>query len=60
MSLCNACARHGIETPRLVGQVVSVSEAEGDAAGDNEPDGPITAKTRVETMLKLVAEAQAA
>eukprot|EP01047_Picozoa_sp_COSAG01_P090679 COSAG01_NODE_22476_length_854_cov_1.176159_3_plen_56_part_00 len=53
--LVTGLRRHG-----LVGQVVSVSEAEGDAAGDNEPEGPITAKTRVETMLKLVAEAQAA
>ena len=33
---------------------VEVSEADGDPAGDNEPDGPVTAKTRVEHILTLL------
>jgi len=33
-----------------------VSEAPDDPAGDNQPDGPITAKTRVENILKLLHE----
>jgi peroxiredoxin len=33
---------------------VEVSEAPGDPAGDNEPNGPITAKTRVEHILELL------
>lgn len=32
----------------------NVSEAPGDPAGDNEPDGPITALTRVPAMLELI------
>jgi len=31
-----------------------VSEGPDDPAGDNEPDGPVTAKTRVENILKLL------
>jgi len=34
---------------------VEVSEAPDDPAGDNEPDGPITAKTRVENVLELLS-----
>jgi len=30
---------------------VEVSEAEGDPAGDNEPEGPVTKKTRVGNVL---------
>lgn len=33
---------------------VEISEAEGDPAGDNDPDGPVTAKTRVEHILTLL------
>ena len=33
---------------------VEVSEADGDPAGDNEPEGPVTAKTRVEHILTLL------
>jgi len=33
---------------------VEVSEGPDDPAGDNEPDGPITAKTRVEHILTLL------
>merc|ERR1711933_27385 len=33
---------------------VEVSEAEDDPAGDNDPEGPITAKTRVEHILTLL------
>ena len=33
---------------------VEVSEAEGDPAGDNGPEGPVTAKTRVEHILTLL------
>ena len=36
----------------------NVSEAEGDPAGDNEPDGPVTLLTKVETMLPLAAGAK--
>ena len=32
----------------------AVSEAEGDPAGDNEPEGPITAVTRVDAMLAAI------
>lgn len=35
-------------------KAVEISEAEGDPAGDNEPEGPVTAKTRVEHILTLV------
>jgi hypothetical protein len=35
---------------------VEVSEAPNDPAGDNEPNGPITAKTRVEHVLELLSE----
>jgi len=34
---------------------VEVSEAPDDPAGDNEPDGPITAKTRVEHILEVLS-----
>jgi len=33
---------------------VEVSEGPEDPAGDNEPDGPVTAKTRVEHILTLL------
>jgi len=33
---------------------VEVSEGPDDPAGDNEPDGPVTAKTRVEHILTLL------
>jgi len=33
---------------------VEVSEAPDDPAGDNDPDGPITANTRVERILELL------
>ena len=36
-------------------KVFNVSEAEGDPAGDNEPEGPITALTRVDAMLAAIA-----
>ena len=39
-------------------KAVNVSEAEGDPAGDNEPEGPVTALTRVETMLELAKGAK--
>jgi len=32
---------------------VEVSEAEGDPAGDNDPSGPVTARTRVDHVLSL-------
>mmetsp|Transcript_4172 Transcript_4172/g.13349 ORF Transcript_4172/g.13349 Transcript_4172/m.13349 type:complete len:95 (-) Transcript_4172:453-737(-) len=35
-------------------KAVSVSEAEDDPAGDNDPEGPVTAKTRVEHLLTLL------
>jgi hypothetical protein len=35
-------------------EACNVSEAPGDPAGDNEPDGPVTAKTRAPAMLALV------
>jgi len=33
---------------------VEVSEGPDDPAGDNEPDGPVTAKTRVDHILTLL------
>lgn len=33
---------------------VEVSEAADDPAGDNEPEGPITRKTRVERILEVL------
>jgi len=35
-------------------KAVEVSEAEGDPAGDNEPSGEVTAKTRVDHVLTLL------
>ena len=35
------------------GIVKAVNVSEGDPAGDNEPEGPVTELTRVGTMLKL-------
>lgn len=35
---------------------VEVSEAPDDPAGDNAPDGPVTAKTRVEHIIDLLKE----
>jgi len=35
-------------------KAVEVSEAEGDPAGDNEPEGDVTAKTRVDHLLTLL------
>jgi len=35
-------------------KAVEVSEAEDDPAGDNDPTGPITAKTRVDHILTLL------
>mmetsp|Transcript_87949 Transcript_87949/g.269095 ORF Transcript_87949/g.269095 Transcript_87949/m.269095 type:complete len:96 (-) Transcript_87949:57-344(-) len=32
----------------------SLSEAEDDPAGDNDPQGPVTAKTRVDHLLSLL------
>ena len=37
---------------------LNVSEADGDPAGDNDPEGPVTALTRVETMLQLAQGAK--
>lgn len=37
-------------------QHVEVSEAPDDPAGDNEPNGPITARTRVEHILELLSQ----
>mmetsp|Transcript_148056 Transcript_148056/g.258253 ORF Transcript_148056/g.258253 Transcript_148056/m.258253 type:complete len:95 (-) Transcript_148056:323-607(-) len=35
-------------------KAVTVSEAEDDPAGDNDPQGPVTAQTRVEHILTLL------
>merc|ERR1712050_659475 len=35
---------------------IEVSEAPDDPAGDNEPNGPVTAKTRVEHILELLSQ----
>ena len=37
---------------------LAVSEADGDPAGDNEPDGPVTKLTRVEAVLAAIAAAK--
>lgn len=39
---------------------VEVSEAPDDPAGDNEPDGAITARTRVENILEVLASTEKA
>ena len=47
----------GADAPQMVDDgtvtAVNLSEAPGDPAGDGNPEGPITALTRVETMIKL-------
>lgn len=48
------CKRHVLIVENGVVKNVEVSEAEDDPAGDNEPEGPITAKTRVEHILELL------
>jgi len=48
------CKRFVLVVDDGVVKNVEVSEAEGDPAGDNEPDGPVTAKTRVEHILELL------
>jgi len=35
-------------------KAVEISEAEDDPAGDNDPKGPVTAKTRVDHLLTLL------
>jgi len=35
-------------------KAVTLSEAEGDPAGDNEPQGPVTALTRLDHVLTLL------
>jgi len=48
------CKRFVLVVDDGVVKNVEVSEAEGDPAGDNEPEGPVTAKTRVEHVLTLL------
>jgi len=48
------CKRFVLVVDDGVVKNVEVSEAEGDPAGDNEPEGPVTAKTRVEHILTLL------
>ena len=47
----------GADEPQMIDDgtvtAVNLSEAPGDPAGDADPEGPITALTRVETMIKL-------
>jgi len=48
------CKRHVLVVEDGEVKHVEVSEEPDDPAGDNEPDGPITAKTRVEHILTLL------
>jgi len=48
------CKRFVLVVDDGVVKNVEVSEAEGDPAGDADPEGPITAKTRVEHILTLL------
>lgn len=45
------CKRFVLIVEDSVVKHVEVSEAEGDPAGDNEPEGPVTARTRVDNVL---------
>jgi len=48
------CKRFVLVCENGIVKNVEVSEAEGDPAGDNNLDGPITKKTRVEHVLSLL------
>jgi len=48
------CKRFVLVVDNCEVKAVEISEAEGDPAGDNEPEGPVTAKTRVEHVLTLL------
>merc|ERR1712232_239283 len=48
------CKRFVLVVDDGVVKNVEVSEAPDDPAGDNDPEGPITAKTRVEHILTLL------
>ena len=48
------CKRFAMVVEDSVVKAVEVSEAEGDPAGDNEPEGEVTKKTRVEHILELL------
>lgn len=48
------CKRFVLVCENGVVKHVEVSEGPGDPAGDNEPQGPITKKTRVENVLTLL------
>lgn len=48
------CKRHVLVCENGVVKSIEVSEAPDDPAGDNDPEGPITAKTRVEHVLELL------
>jgi len=48
------CKRFALIVQDGVVQHVQVSEGPDDPAGDNDPDGPITAKTLVENILCLL------
>lgn len=48
------CKRYVLIVENGVVAHVEVSEAPDDPAGDNKPDGPVTAKTRIEHVLELL------
>jgi len=48
------CKRFVLVVDNGVVKNIEVSEGPDDPAGDNEPDGPVTAKTRVEHILTLL------
>mmetsp|Transcript_58486 Transcript_58486/g.105106 ORF Transcript_58486/g.105106 Transcript_58486/m.105106 type:complete len:95 (-) Transcript_58486:49-333(-) len=48
------CKRFVLVVKDGVVKNVEVSEADGDPAGDNDPKGPVTAKTLVEHILTLL------
>ena len=48
------CKRFVLVCENGIVKNVEVSEAPDDPAGDNQPDGPVTKKTRVEHVLELI------
>lgn len=48
------CKRFVLIAENGIVKNVEVSEGPGDPAGDNEPEGPITRKTRVEHILEIL------
>ena len=48
------CKRFVLVIDNMEVKAVAISEAEDDPAGDNDPQGPITAQTRMDNILTLL------